>query len=151
MQRRDFIRIASATTGLIAAGQPWTAFSQGVSNGVLNVAINPEPPGLMIAIIQNGPTQLVAGNIYEGLLRYDAELNPMPGLATSWTISEDALTYSFNLKPGVTWHDGKPFGADDVVFSVDKMLREVHARLRSSLVAVDTITAPDAKRPPGGS
>ena len=144
MQRRDFIKFASATTGLIAAGQPWTAFAQSITNGVLNVAINPEPPGLMIAIIQNGPTQLVAGNIYEGLLRYDAELNPMPGLAASWTISEDALTYSFTLKPGVTWHDGKPFSADDVVFSVDKLLRETHARLRASLVAVDTITAPDA-------
>jgi hypothetical protein len=43
---------------------------------VLNVLVQPEPPGLMLGITQNGPTQLVAGNIYEGLLRYDEKLNP---------------------------------------------------------------------------
>ncbi|HWK45092.1 MAG TPA: ABC transporter substrate-binding protein [Stellaceae bacterium] len=143
MQRRDFIKLTSVTAGLVAAGQSWPVLAQGVAKDVLNVAINPEPPGLMIAIIQNGPTQLVSGNIYEGLLRYDEALKPMPGLASAWKVSDDALTYTFTLKPGVTWHDGKPFSSADVVFSVDKLLREVHARLRASLGAVDSITAPD--------
>ena len=49
--------------------------------GTLNVVIQPEPPGLMIGLIQNGPTQMVAGQIYESLLRYDENLEPMPGLA----------------------------------------------------------------------
>ncbi len=38
--------------------------------GVINAVIQPEPPGLNLAMVQNGPTQMVAGNIFEGLLRY---------------------------------------------------------------------------------
>lgn len=49
--------------------------------GTLNVVIQPEPPGLMIGLLQNGPTQMVAGDIYESLLRYDFDLNPSPQLA----------------------------------------------------------------------
>ena len=37
--------------------------------GVINAVIQPEPPGLMLALVQNGPTQMVSGNIFEGLLR----------------------------------------------------------------------------------
>jgi peptide/nickel transport system substrate-binding protein len=57
--------------------------------GVINAVIQPEPPGLMLAMIQNGPTQMVSGNIFEGLLRYSPKLEPLPGLAESWTVSED--------------------------------------------------------------
>ena len=45
----------------------------------------------------------------------------MPDLAESWDISSDGLTYTFHLRPQVTWHDGEPFGADDVVFTYDAM------------------------------
>jgi len=72
------------------------------SGGVINVVIQPEPPGLMLAMIQNGPTQMVSGNIFEGLLRYSPTLEPLPGLAESWTVSADAKVYTFKLKPGVT-------------------------------------------------
>ena len=72
------------------------------SGGVVNAVIQPEPPGLMLAMVQNGPTQMVSGNIFEGLLRYSPKLEPLPGLAESWTISPDAKVYTFKLKPGVT-------------------------------------------------
>ena len=52
-----------------------------VQGGTLNSVIQPEPPGLMLGLVQNGPTQMVAGQIYESLLRYDHDLNPMPSLA----------------------------------------------------------------------
>src|SRR5262249_4359728 len=86
--------------------------------GATNTVIQPEPPGLMLAMIQNGPTQMVSGNIFEGLLRYSPKLEPLPGLAESWTVSPDAKVYTFKLKPGVTWHDGKPFTSADVLFSI---------------------------------
>ncbi|MET0876135.1 MAG: ABC transporter substrate-binding protein, partial [Tardiphaga sp.] len=110
--------------------------------GMINAVIQPEPPGLMLAQIQNGPTQMVSGNIFEGLLRYDQKLVPQPGLAESWTVSEDAKTYTFKLKPGVTWHDGKPFTSADVLFSIE-MLKQTHARARNNMVQVDKVTAPD--------
>src|SRR5689334_14650943 len=59
------------------------------SGGVAHTIIQPEPPGLMLATLQNGPTLMVAGNIFEGLLRYNARLEPQPGLAESWQVSDD--------------------------------------------------------------
>jgi len=111
--------------------------------GVINAVIQPEPPGLMLALIQNGPTQMVSGNIFEGLLRYSPTLEPLPGLAESWTVSEDAKVYTFKLKPGVTWHDDKPFTSADVLFSID-MLKQTHARARNNMVQVEKVEAPDA-------
>src|SRR5215468_12093275 len=55
-------------------------------------------------------------NIYEGLTRLDAELRPEPALAKSWT-RVDTVTWRFQLRPGVTFHDGTPLTAEDVVFS----------------------------------
>jgi peptide/nickel transport system substrate-binding protein len=110
--------------------------------GVINAVIQPEPPGLMLAMIQNGPTQMVSGNIFEGLLRYSPKLEPLPGLAESWTISEDAKVYTFKLKPGVTWHDGKPFTSADVLFSIE-MLKQTHARARNNLLQLEKVEAPD--------
>ncbi|MCF3936274.1 ABC transporter substrate-binding protein [Acuticoccus sp. M5D2P5] len=131
--------LPAALAALVAAA-PASAQTAG---GRINVVIQPEPPGLMLGLIQNGPTQMVAGNIYESLLRYDTDLEPMPSLAQSWEVSDDELTYTFHLKEGVTWHDGEPFSADDVVFSVDTFLRETHPRLRVSLEHVESIEAPD--------
>jgi len=131
-------------TFLAAAALVSTALhAEPTAGGRANVVIQPEPPGLMLGLIQNGPTQMVAGNIYEGLLRYDTGLEAMPQLAKSWEISEDGLVYTFHLHDNVKWHDGKPFTAADVVFSADVFLRETHARLRASLTHVDSITAPD--------
>ncbi len=110
--------------------------------GVINAVIQPEPPGLMLAQIQNGPTQMVSGNIYEGLLRYSKTLEPLPGLAESWTVSPDAKVYTFKLKPGVNWHDGKPFTSADVLFSID-MLKQTHARARGNLTQLEKVEAPD--------
>ena len=131
-----------ATTFLIAAALAAPLAAQ-EAGGRLDIVVQPEPPGLMLGMVQNGPTQLVAGDIYEGLLRYNTDLEPMPGLAESWEISDDGLTYTFKLHEGVKWHDGEDFTADDVVFSAGTFLPETHARLRASLAYVESVTALD--------
>lgn len=66
-------------------------------------------------------------NIYDGLVRYaDGTLEVEPALATDWTISDDGLTYTFNLREGVNFHDGTPFNAEAVKFNFDRMLDEDH-------------------------
>src|SRR5438552_14026178 len=112
------------------------------AGGVVNSVIQPEPPSLMVGLVQNGPTQMVSGNIYEGLLRYGPKLEPQPGLAESWTVSEDGKVYSFKLRKGVTWHDGKPFTSADVVFSIE-FLKQTHARARGNLAQLDKVETPD--------
>ena len=144
MKRRNLIQMGAATAaGFTLAGVPLHLLAAGKKGGVINAVVQPEPPSLMVGITQNAPTQLVAGNIYEGLLRYDEKVNPLPSLATAWGSNKEGTVYTFKLKPGVTWHDGKPFTADDVVFSADVFLRKTHARLRNNLAAVESIKAID--------
>jgi peptide/nickel transport system substrate-binding protein len=119
----SLVAMALATTSAVHAQAP-------KRGGTVHVVVQPEPPMLMQGLNQNGPTNMVAGNIYESLLRLDEKLNAMPSLAKSWDISADSKVYTFTLQTGVKWHDGKPFTADDVVFSLDKFLREVHPRWR---------------------
>ncbi|MCC5857826.1 MAG: ABC transporter substrate-binding protein [Ectothiorhodospiraceae bacterium] len=114
-----------------------------VRGGTLRMIAQPEPPTLMLGLNQQGPTQFVAGKIYEGLLRYDQELQPMPGLARDWSVSDDGLEYTFHLQEGVLWHDGEPFTSADVVFTMEEFLSEVHPRARGVLAHVEEIEAPD--------
>ncbi len=100
----------------------------------------------MLGLVQNGPTQMVAGNIYEGLLRYSPKLEPLPGLAESWTVSEDGKIYTFKLRKGVTWHDGKPFTAADVLFSID-FLKQTHPRARAAIWCSSTRSRPRMNPP----
>jgi len=53
------------------------------------------------------------------------ELSPERGLAESWTVSPDAKKWTFRLRRNVKWHDGKPFTADDVVFTFNERYKTV--------------------------
>ena len=69
----------------------------------------------------------IAVNVYDGLVRNTpGTLEIEPALATDWTISDDGLEYIFNLRDGVTFHDGTPFNAEAVKFNFDRMLDESH-------------------------
>lgn len=56
--------------------------------------------------------------MFSGLLKNDGHGNLVPDLAESFSISGDGLTYSFKLRNGVKWHDGRRFTADDVIFTM---------------------------------
>jgi peptide/nickel transport system substrate-binding protein len=61
----------------------------------------------------------VTGNVYEPLVDRNADLQLVPGLATSWKQTSPTV-WRFELRKGVTFHDGKPFTADDVLFSFER-------------------------------
>jgi len=123
------VRTAAAVAAIACLSASAALHAQ-TRGGTLTAIVQPEPPILMLGLNQQAPTQYVAGKIYQSLLTYDAQLRPQPSLAKSWKIAPDSLTYTFELQRGVKWHDGKPFTAADVVFSVDKFLRETHPRAR---------------------
>jgi peptide/nickel transport system substrate-binding protein len=62
--------------------------------------------------------------MFEGLVSYTTDLRPRGQLAERWDVSEDGLTYTFVLRRNVRWHDGRPFTADDVVFTAETALNE---------------------------
>ncbi|TAM96297.1 MAG: ABC transporter substrate-binding protein, partial [Rhizobiaceae bacterium] len=64
--------------------------------------------------------EITYGNIFEGLTRMDEKGTVHPCLADSWTVSPDGLVYTFKLHKGVKFHDGTPFDASVVKFSLDR-------------------------------
>jgi oligopeptide transport system substrate-binding protein len=62
----------------------------------------------------------VIGDMFIGLFTEDAKAIPVPGVAESWTVSEDGLTWTIKLKQ-TTWSDGEPLTADDFVFSFQRL------------------------------
>lgn len=94
-------------------------------------------------------TTRVGNLIYEYLVGTNAiDGTLVPELADSWELAEDGRTYTFHLHPGITWHDGTPFTAEDVAFSFDVTLAEDTLSPRRSSVlqvlesyrAVDDVT-----------
>ncbi|KPU43104.1 periplasmic dipeptide transport protein precursor [Oxobacter pfennigii] len=82
-----------------------------------------DPRGLDPAYVDDGESAKVMCNIYEGLVQYKGQTTEIaPALATDWTISTDGKEYTFKLREGVKFHDGTPFNADAVVFSVERQL-----------------------------
>lgn len=59
----------------------------------------------------------IAGMIFNGLVKYDKDINIVGDLAESWDISPDGLVITFHLRKGVKWHDGQPFTAEDVLYT----------------------------------
>src|SRR5262245_44022525 len=63
----------------------------------------------------------VTGLLYNGITRLDAKLQPQPDLATGWDASQDGRLITFTLRTDVAWHDGRPFGADDVAYTLSAL------------------------------
>ncbi|BBZ33066.1 ABC transporter substrate-binding protein [Mycolicibacterium confluentis] len=108
----------------------------------------------LIAAISGEPDQLdpqrstayfsfeVLENVFDTLVEPDADLNMRPALAQSWETSPDQLTWTFRLRPDVTFHDGRPLTAEDVVFSYRRIIDEKLAN-SDKFSAVTAVTAPD--------
>ena len=60
--------------------------------------------------------------LFSGLTAHDGENSVVPGLAESWDFDETSNTYTFHIRNGVTWHDGEPFTADDVKFTIEAIM-----------------------------
>ena len=60
--------------------------------------------------------------IFNGLTAHDGDNQVVPGLAKSWDYDEETCTYTFHLEEGVKWHDGEPFTADDVKFTIEAIM-----------------------------
>jgi peptide/nickel transport system substrate-binding protein len=110
--------------------------------------------GNLVAAIAGEPDQLdpqktsayfsfeVLENVFDTLVEPDANLEMRPALAESWEVSADQLGWTFRLRHGVTFHDGSPFTADDVVYSYRRI---IDAKLANAdkLSSVTGVTAPD--------
>lgn len=109
--------------------------------GSLTVRIGGDPAsGLDPYQTPEGATEEIAANVFEGLLSHDDKGGLKPGLAERWEMSADGKTFTFYLKKGVLFHNGKEMKAEDVVDSFAKITevkdgKTVHPRARDYPVA----------------
>ena len=89
-----------------------TAYGDIIVRGDIGDASN-----LIPILASDSASHSIAGLIYNGLVKYDKDMNIVGDLAESWDISDDGLVITFHLRKGVKWHDGKPFTAKDVLYT----------------------------------
>ncbi|MEP6905074.1 MAG: ABC transporter substrate-binding protein, partial [Gemmatimonadales bacterium] len=81
-----------------------------------------DPRSLDPALSTDVPTGRAVGYVFDGLVRFTPDAQIVPGLAREWTVSPDGLTYTFHLRTGVKFQDGRPFIARNVANSFQRAL-----------------------------
>ncbi|MEM6431435.1 MAG: ABC transporter substrate-binding protein [Deinococcota bacterium] len=113
--KRSFI--VTALTLLLLSS---LAFAQ-TYGGVLRAGMQTDPVGLDPHTTNATATRNMLENVYDTLVMFDSSGLIVPALAESWETSEDGLTWTFNLREGVTFHNGDALTASDVVFSINRI------------------------------
>jgi len=94
---------------------------------VITFNLGAEPKTLDPALSQAIDSGDVIGNAFEGLMRLDKDDKPVPGMADKYEMSKDGLTYTFHIRPGVVWSDGKPVVAGDFEYAWKRVLKPATA------------------------
>jgi peptide/nickel transport system substrate-binding protein len=111
--------LAAGCTGEAAVTEGQTGANTPAYGDTLIEASIGNVSSLIPNITSDQASRDVGTYMYNGLVTLGRDLEIMPELATSWAFSKDCLTLEFKLHPGVRWHDGAPFTADDVVFTYE--------------------------------
>ena len=118
----------------------------GKYGGVIEYWNRTDPPGFDLHR-WGSHTPFFANPVFSTLVRFDPAKrefvpdNIIADLAASWEVSRDGLTYTFFLQEGVTWHDGQPFTAADVVYTFEKMTDSERSVIASRFPAFDRAEA----------
>ncbi len=106
--------------GCVRRGTP---VDRGIRDQVLYRSLSAEPTDLDPQLITSLPGINVASALFEGLVAEDpVDLHPLPGVAESWEVSADGLTYIFHLRSNARWSNGEPVTATDFVWSIQRVL-----------------------------
>lgn len=96
--------------------------------GFLYLRLNADPTTLDPALIVDVTGASIAAKLFNGLIRFDRQLRIHPDIAERWTISDDGIVYTFHLRPGVRFSNGRDLTAEDVKYSFERVL---HPQTRS--------------------
>lgn len=122
-------RIAACACALLLAGHGVALQAKTLRMGIADDATTLDPHSANIL----GNSRILH-SVYEGLVMRDKDFKIAPCLAVSWS-QPDPKTWRFKLRPNVKFHDGSPFTADDVVFSLERVLHPL-SNLKSSVQGV---------------
>lgn len=140
-----FVLLLGVVSPLLIHLIPAKAEDQPKYGGTLVRADVSEPSTLNPCLTTAWTVHLIMGStVFETLVNYDENGNPIPRLATDWEVSEDGLTYTFHLIKNATWHDGEPFTSADVKFTVEEVLLKYHPGAKAEAWAeLDNVETPD--------
>lgn len=112
--------------------------------GNLTVRLAADVPELRPWQPRSRGEEQIIGLLYSGLMRLDDRLRPVPDLAERWETTPDGRTLTFTLRSGLTWHDGAPLDAGDVLFTLERLrsLPLTSTALLADLRYVSAATAP---------
>jgi oligopeptide transport system substrate-binding protein len=110
--------VAVACLVLLACADGESNVIAGNRDGILHFGNGSEPQGLDPHVVTGIPESHIVSALFEGLaVKNPYTLEPEPGVATSWDISEDGLTITFHLNPDARWSNGDAMTAEDYVWS----------------------------------
>ncbi len=105
------------TTAVESDTDTAVAYGDTIIMGTIGDATN-----LLAPLASDASSSAIIGHVYNGLIRYDKDMRLVGDLAESWDVSADGREITFHLRRGVTWHDGEPFTAADVMFTYRLMI-----------------------------
>jgi len=138
---------ACAPTSAPTGGTTTTAAEQPKWGGTLVVGVYTDPKFLNSNYDFDGQAYYQNANILSKLVSYDYKTGTIHAdLATKWEAAPDGLSYTFTLREGVKWHDGKPFTSADVKWTYDDLIKEdIKAQAFRIITSLKSVEAPDAK------
>ncbi len=90
--------------------------------GIMRLNLSSDPLTLDPAMSTDATSNEVVAQLFEGLVQFDKGANVIPGIAWHWNISPDGLTWTFHLKKGVKFHNGRELTAEDVKYTLERLL-----------------------------
>jgi peptide/nickel transport system substrate-binding protein/oligopeptide transport system substrate-binding protein len=114
------IRTLAAVVLLATALAPLASAQAPRAGGTLRAVFNSDPPTLDPANATDTTSSAIIRQVFDGLLELDEKLTPVAALAAKWTISNDQRTYTFFLRRGVKFHNGRELKAADVKYSFER-------------------------------
>lgn len=145
MKRREFLGSTALFGTVILTGLPMAAqAADPVSGGTLIWGHSETTQNLDIHQTGTASTGRLLQNVHESIVTTDKDLNVVPNLAESFEQSDDGLTYTFNLRSGVKFHDGSDLTSADVKYSFERCANpETGATNFEVFNAVESIETPD--------
>lgn len=134
-----FFVVIASFVAVFGAAQLAAAQSSGDTppyGGTFTKSLNYGDPGSLDPIVKNEVAAImVMMNMYDRLVKVNPVTGQVePGLAESWNISEDGLTYTFYLRDNASFHNGRPITADDIKYTLERLSNPVNASPRVNLL-----------------